>query len=107
VPHIVAMAGITIGKGSMAGEYTSIRDANHVRADSTSSRDAGHSARPISIGSEVRIGRGVAVLSGATIGDKATVGATAVVTRDVPAGTVAVGIPAGTIRSKSESGQFC
>jgi acetyltransferase-like isoleucine patch superfamily enzyme len=29
--HIVAMAGIKIGQGSLIGEHTSIRDANYYR----------------------------------------------------------------------------
>jgi acetyltransferase-like isoleucine patch superfamily enzyme len=95
--HIVAMAGITIGEGSMIGEYTSIRDANHARHPDRPIRDSNHSAKPITIGREVWIGRGVTVLGGVTIGDKATVGANAVVTRDVPEGLTVVGIPATPI----------
>jgi acetyltransferase-like isoleucine patch superfamily enzyme len=97
--HIVAVAGVGIGKGSMIGEYTSIRDANHSRDPGLPIRDSGHTAKPIEIGQEVWLGRGVAVLGGVTIGDKATVGANAVVTRDVPAGVTAVGIPAIPISS--------
>jgi acetyltransferase-like isoleucine patch superfamily enzyme len=97
--HLVAYAGIYIGKGSMIGEYTSIRDANHTREEGRSLRDSDHVARPIVIGSEVWIGRGVAVLAGVTIGDRATVGANAVVTRDVPPDTVVAGVPAVPIRS--------
>jgi acetyltransferase-like isoleucine patch superfamily enzyme len=95
--HIVAMARVTIGKGSMIGEYASIRDANHTREPDRSFRDSGYSAKPIEIGEEVWLGRGVAVLGGVQIGDKATVGANAVVTRDVPEGATVVGIPAAPI----------
>lgn len=99
--HIVAMAGVTIGHGSLIGEYTSIRDANHTRDDARGIRYSSHSAKPINIGSEVWIGRGVTVLAGVTIGDKATVGANAVVTHDVDAGEVVAGVPAASIRARS------
>ena len=92
--HIVARARITIGHGTMIGEYSSLRDANHARLPDLPLRESGFLARPICIGNEVWIGRGVAVLGGVTIGDRATIGANAVVTHDVPAGATVGGVPA-------------
>lgn len=46
------------------------------------------------IGRDVRIGTGAKVLGPVTIGDRATIGANAVVVRDVPAGATVVGVPA-------------
>lgn len=98
--HIASRAEITIGNGTMIGEYTSIRDANHARAAGIPIRDSGYTARPITIGKEVWIGRGVAILGGVTIGDGATVGANAVVIDDVPARSTAVGVPARPVGTR-------
>jgi acetyltransferase-like isoleucine patch superfamily enzyme len=99
--HVTAQAGITIGEGTMVGEYTSIRDSNHARVPGLSLRDSGHTAKPIAIGRNVWIGRCVAVLGGVSIGDEATIGANAVVTKDVAPGEIVVGIPAGPVKRHS------
>ena len=46
------------------------------------------------IGGHVDIGAGAKILGPVVIGDHAVIGANAVVTRDVPAGAVAAGVPA-------------
>lgn len=99
--HLVAMAGITIGCGSMIGEYSSLRDANHRRQPGIPIRDSGHTAASISLGREVWVGRGVTILGGVSIGDYATIGANAVVTRNVPAGAVVGGVPAKPLHKVS------
>lgn len=53
---------------------------------------------PVTIGNRVWLGANVTVLPGVTIGDDAVVGAGAVVTEDVPAGWLAVGVPARPVR---------
>jgi maltose O-acetyltransferase len=54
---------------------------------------------PIVLGDNVWLGAGVIVCPGVTIGDDTVVGAGSVVTRDLPAGVVAVGVPARVQRA--------
>lgn len=101
--HLVAFSRIAVGAGSMIGEYSSIRDANHRFRSGECLRQSGNTAKPIRIGAGVWIGRGVTVLGGVCIGDRAVVGANAVVTRDVPAGSVVAGVPARPIPVRASS----
>lgn len=55
--------------------------------------------KPILIKENAWLGANVIVLPGVTIGENAVVGAGAVVTKDIPANTVAMGVPARVTRS--------
>jgi len=60
-------------------------------------------ALPITIGNNCWLGGGVIVLPGVTIGDGAVIGAGSVVTKNIPANTVAVGNPCRVIRKINEN----
>ena len=47
---------------------------------------------------------GATILAGVTVGDHALVGAGSVVTKDIPAGAVAYGVPA-RVRSRAQQGR--
>ncbi len=55
-------------------------------------------AKDIHIGSNVWLAANVVVLGGVTIGDGAVIGAGSVVTKDIPAGYLAVGVPCRPLR---------
>lgn len=56
-------------------------------------------AKPIFLEENVWLGGGVIVCPGVTVGANSVIGAGAVVTRDIPAGVLAVGTPARVVRS--------
>ena len=53
---------------------------------------------PIHVEKNVRIGSGVQIMPGITIGDSSVIGACSVVTKDIPANVVAVGNPCRILR---------
>lgn len=62
---------------------------------------------PLKIGNRVFIGNGTTILPGVTIGDDVVIGACSLVTKDIPSGSVAAGVPARVIRTTEEYKQNC
>jgi serine O-acetyltransferase len=83
------------GMGVVIGETAIVGDDVMLYHDVTlGGRSLAKVKRHPTVGDRVTIGSGARVLGDVTIGDDSQVGANSVVTRDVPAGAVAVGIPA-------------
>ena len=57
---------------------------------------------PVHISKGVHVGMGSIIMPGVTIGEGAIIGAGSVVTKDIPAWTIAVGCPAKVIKSIAE-----
>lgn len=96
---IGAKDSVSIGADCLIAEMVSVRDSDHAISDSELPyREQGHVAAPVVIGQNVWLGSKVVVAKGVRIGDNAVVGAGAVVTRDVPANSLAGGVPARVIR---------
>ena len=94
---LLDVAPILIKRGAMFGPGVQLLTATHT-LDVETRRKGLEFGKPITIGEEVWLGGGVIVCPGVTIGDRTTVGAGSVVTRDLPADVVAVGNPARVIR---------
>jgi acetyltransferase-like isoleucine patch superfamily enzyme len=60
----------------------------------------GQEVRDLTIGDDVWLGAGVKVMDGLTIGSGSIIGAGAVVTKDIPPYSIAVGMPARVIRDR-------
>jgi maltose O-acetyltransferase len=88
---------IRIGAACQIATNVQLLAATHP-LDPARRRDGWEYGEPITIGDNVWLGGGVIVCPGVTIGDDTVVGAGAVVTRDLPAGVVAVGNPARVLR---------
>lgn len=110
--------GVTVGENcrllnvSFSSEAYLVRLGDHVSATGThfETHDGGvwvfrerepnlDVILPIAVGSNVYLGIGTVVLPGVTIGDNVVVGAGAMVTKDIPSNSVAVGMPARVIKN--------
>lgn len=92
------VATITIGQDCQIGPNVQLLTPTHPIAPGPR-RDKLEAAEPIVIHDNVWLGGGVIVCPGVTIGENSVIGAGSVVTRDIPAGVVAVGSPARVIRT--------
>lgn len=92
------VAAITIGDDAQIGPNVQLLTPTHP-VEPGPRRDKWEAAEPITLGDNVWLGGGVIVCPGVTIGADTVVGAGSVVTKDLPAGVIAVGNPARVIRA--------
>lgn len=90
--HIWGLGGVTIGNDVMIASHCVVTSQTH-SAGAVLFRES-HFAAPVVIHNNVWIGSGAIILPGVEIGEGAIVGAGSVVTKDVPARAVVVGVPA-------------
>src|SRR3954447_5037555 len=95
------VAPVTIGAACQVATRVQFLTATHP-IDPAPRRLGWESGAPIVVGDNVWLSAGVIVCPGVTIGEHTVVGAGAVVTRDLPAGVVAMGVPARVIREIGE-----
>jgi lipopolysaccharide O-acetyltransferase len=104
--HIAVAKGVHIGDNTLIASKVFISDHNH--GNYTNDNQTSLNTHPIErelfskevkIGRNVWIGEFVSILPGVTIGDGSIIGSTSVVSKDIPAFSIAVGSPAKVIKT--------
>jgi lipopolysaccharide O-acetyltransferase len=104
--HITAMNKVVIGDNVLMASKIYISDCSHGFYDGEELNsspdqhpiDRSYKISDVIIGDNVWLGEFVSVMPGVTIGKGAIIGANSVVTKDIPANTIAVGSPAKVIK---------
>jgi acetyltransferase-like isoleucine patch superfamily enzyme len=98
---ISAYQHVSIGEQCIIADRVMMIDFDHNVAEvERAIRRQGIYKRDVRVGNNVWIGYGAQILRGARVGDNSIVGASAVVTKDVPANAVVAGVPARVIRMR-------
>lgn len=88
---------VTFGDRVMIGPNVSIFAATH-ETEVQSRRDYVEYAKPVAIGDDCWIGGHCVILPGVTIGEGCTIAAGSIVTKSIPAWSVAMGSPAKVVK---------
>jgi acetyltransferase-like isoleucine patch superfamily enzyme len=92
---------IRLGNNIDIGSFSHLSGGtyNYSKADMLPSAQ-GRISKGVVLEDLVWVGAGVVIIDGVTIGEKSMIGAGAVVTKDVPPNSVAVGVPAKVVRER-------
>lgn len=96
---------VTIGDATILADWIYVCDFDH-RVDrlDVPIKDQGIVTAPVRIGPDVWVGEKATVLKGVDVGRGSVVGSHALVNRDLPPFSIAVGIPARPVRSRLPAG---
>jgi acetyltransferase-like isoleucine patch superfamily enzyme len=102
--HTFVCEGVTIEDDVFVGHGVMFINDRYPRAttDGRLQADGDWRVVPTLVKRGASIGSGAVILCGVTIGERVTVGAGAVVTRDVPADATVAGVPARVIAGAAE-----
>ena len=92
---------VDIGKNCMFAPRCYVLDVDHEFSDLTTPiKDQGYRQGSVSIGDDVWLGTGVVITQGVSVGDGCIIAANSVVTHDIPAFSIAGGVPAKVIKRR-------
>jgi maltose O-acetyltransferase len=97
---VLDVCPVRIGDFTQFGPAVQIYTATHPM--NAALRREQEFGKPIDIGSDVWVGGGAIICPGVRIGARSIIGAGSVVTRDIPEGVLAAGIPCRVIREITE-----
>jgi acetyltransferase-like isoleucine patch superfamily enzyme len=102
--EVFSGSSVTVGRHGLFAAYTYLVGGGHeFESAGVPVVEQVRTSVGIVLGDDVWLGAGAKVLDGVRIGSRVAVGAGAVVTRDLPDGVVAVGIPARVVRERGGS----
>jgi acetyltransferase-like isoleucine patch superfamily enzyme len=95
---------IRLGRHALLGPEVFITASNYQIRPGTPVMNQPKVEKDVLIGDDVWLGARVVVVAGVEIGEGSIVGASSVVTKSLPAGSIAAGNPAKIIGQRSETG---
>jgi acetyltransferase-like isoleucine patch superfamily enzyme len=102
--ELFSASRVSVGRDTLLAAYCYLIGGDHDFSDvSRPVIDQGRKSEGVTVGAGAWLGAGAKLLDGVCVGDGAVIGAGAVVRNDVPAGAIAVGMPAKVVGQRGQA----